>query len=227
MKTLWRVCFFVLLAIALAQAIALYLGRRALWEANVATANAKAKGDSTRTRLVGELAIAERLVIQKQVELDEALQRKGQTDQALVRIRLERDSLIARTPVAIVVPVADRPLELRAKFDGRDSLGIYVATLTTLEGVAVTRPDPVGWVRWEVVREPLQLDVALSCHGHDAVAQVAGPRWATIDIARVEQRPELCNPRPTWRPFSFEAPSLPIAGALLAGGWILRDLFAR
>lgn len=223
MKPAWRVAFWVLLAIVIAQGIGIYLGRRALWEANVAAANARAQRDRTRTRYAGELAIAERLAMQLRVELDSVMRRKGQTDHALVRIRIERDSLAARVPVAVMMPVPDT-IQLRATFDARDSLGVYVQTLTTIGGVAVVAPNPAAWSRFNVVREPMQLDVGLSCNGHDALAQVSGPRWATIDLREVRQDPEICNPRPRWEPFSFEAPSLPWAAGLVGIGVLLRSL---
>lgn len=221
--TLKNGAIVALVLVAIAQGVALYLGRRALWEAQVATANAKAEHDRTRVRMAGDILVAERLALQVAVQLDAALKRTGQTDHALVRVRVERDSLRALVPLLVAIDTGAAPaITLRAKLDARDSLGLYIATTTELRGFFPVGPTPNGWTRFEVTREPLQLDVALSCQGPDAVAQVSGPRWATIDLSRVEQRPEICNPRPpVWRPFTLRVPSLPWAVGLVGLGFVL------
>jgi hypothetical protein len=230
MKPLYRYAFYVLLAIAGIQGVALYLGRRALWHANLATANAKAARDTTRTHFVGRLAIAERLIVQKQVELDAALRREGQRAQALVRLTLERDSLVAQVAAVVAIDTsAGVPgVELHAVLDARDSLGVYLSQQTSVRGVLPIIATPTAATRFEVYTEPVALDVAVSCQEHDAIAQVSGPRWAKIDLKRVEAQPEICNPKPpSWHPFSLRAPSLPWAAGLVGLGFVLRSMLGR
>lgn len=226
MKPAWRVAFWVLLVIVVAQGVSIYLGRRALWEANVATANAKAERDRTRHRTAGDVMIAERLAMQLRVELAASMRQKGQTDHALVRIQVERDSLRRELAGNVIVDTTRQQLVIEAALDARDTMGVFVATRSEVMGVrpasALTPPAVV--VAWHLEREPLQLDVGLSCRGHDAVAQVGGPRWAPITLREVKQSAAICNPPPAWRPFAFEVPSLPWAAGLVGLGYILNDI---
>lgn len=224
-----RIALIALGVIAIAQGAALYRGRRALWEAHVATANAKAERDRTRVRFAGELAIAERLVVQGRVELTAALRREGQKDQALVRLRVDSARVRAIVAAAIAAPDSAREITLTSLLDARDSLGVIVGTKTVLRGFGLSgREPPAAWVHYDIARAPLQLDVALSCQGHDAVAQVGGPRWATLELRDVKQQPEICNPRPpAWQPFSFQLPSLPWTAGLLLVGIVTGQALSR
>jgi hypothetical protein len=230
MKPIYRIVFFVLLAITIAQGLALYLNRRALWKERIDAANSKAALDRTRTHIVADGIVAERLMQQMRVQLSDALRQKGQTDQALVRVQLERDKLIAQVPALLAIDTTDGVpgLELHGVFDARDSLGVYIGQRTSVRGVMSIIPEPSALTRFEVYVEPVTLDVAVSCRDHDAVAQVSGPRWARIDLSRVEAKQEICNPKPpSWRPLSLQAPSLPWAAALVGAGFVLRSALPR
>lgn len=216
----------VLVLIVLVQGISIYRLRRGLYDEQLATRNERARHATTKARFAGQVLILERLVVQKDVELTAALRQRGQRDNALVQIEMKAKTVRDTTPAVVAVGEVQKTVTIVADFDARDSLGILVHSETTLQGFRLSGTEPPGaLIGWDIRREPLGLAVALSCRGNDAVAQVAGPRWATFDFVRVEQRPELCSPPPpAWRPFAIEAPSLPVSVALVAAGWILRDL---
>lgn len=217
----------LLLIIAIVQGVGLYLGRRALWQANLAAANARAAHDRTRVRLADQVFVAERLAQQAQVQLAAALRRPGLTGEAHVGLAVGKKVLVDTTPATVAIDTAKVPVaEIESKLDARDSLGVFIKVHTDLFGVVAAGPAPTPWTRFEVTREPLLLDVNLSCerteHGNDAVVQVSGPRWATLDITEPKVDPEVCNPKPpAWRPFSLKAPSLPVAAALVGLGYLL------
>lgn len=222
-----------LLLIVIAQGIAIYRGRRALYDANLAAANERARHDRTRVRLSGQVLVAERRAAQTRVQLDAALRRPGRNDQLGVGVAIGKKVVVDSARAAVAVDTGKVPVvAIEAKLDARDSLGVFVNVHTDLFGVAAVAPAPQAWTRFEVTREPLLLDVSLSCerteHGNDAVVQVSGPRWAALDITEPQVEAEVCNPKPpAWRPFQIKAPSLPVAGGLVVVGWILHDVLAR
>lgn len=109
--------------------------------------------------------------------------------------------------------------------DLADSLGVRAAAVVSIPRIVVTLPQgetsSASWT-WHVERLPMSLELALHCEGSFAVAQLAGPPWAGLELARVAQDETICNPLPrrSWNPFAVELPSLPFA-ALLVGGGIL------
>jgi hypothetical protein len=222
MNRLSRLAVGILVAIVIAQGVALYLGRRALWEARVATANAKAERDTTRAHLVGRLLVSERLAQQLEVKLTAAQRRPGLAPQVAAGIAIAGKKVIETAPATAVVDTA--VLVIESKFDGRDTLGVFISTHSEVAGLAFRPPvaPPTVWTRFDVTREPFLLEASVSCDRHDAVVQVSGPRWAAIDLTRPRVDPEICNPKPpAWRPFSFKAPGLPVVAALVGLGYLL------
>ncbi len=74
-----------------------------------------------------------------------------------------------------------------------------------------------------MVREPSISRWRFTRRDSQAVAQLSGPRLLPLELDSIAQIEEICNPPvpPVWKPFAFEMPSLPAAGVLLAGGFLL------
>jgi len=226
--TKWALGALVLIVVV--QGVAIYRAHRALYDANLAAANERAAGDRTRNRLVGQVLVAERLAGQLRVDLEVAHRRPGLVPQVGVGVAIGGKTVIDTSAATVTADTAT--LVLESRLDARDSLGVSVAIHSEVSGLARPAAPPTAWTRFEVTREPLRLDVSLSCqraaHGADAVVQVSGPRWAAIDITRPEVQPEVCNPRPpAWHPFEIKVPSVPVAGGLLLVGWLLHDILRR
>jgi hypothetical protein len=83
------------------------------------------------------------------------------------------------------------------------------------------RPNLTTRWLWQVRRAPIVLDLALSCRGDLAVANVAGPGFASIAIDSVVQRADVCitpTPVPTYNPFGIRIPSVPVGILLVLAG---------
>ena len=79
---------------------------------------------------------------------------------------------------------------------------------------------------WRLYREPIPLELALSCQGDLAVAQLAGPAWAMLAIDSVSQAPDICIPPANlrWDPFRIEVPSLPVTLLVVLAGYAVGRL---
>lgn len=219
-----------LVVLVIVQGFIIGAGRRALYDARLAAANERAAGDRTRNRLVGQVLVAERLARQARVDLGDAQRRPGLAPQAAVGVAIVGKKVTVT--VAATAAIDTATLVIESTFDGRDSLGVSVAIHSEVHGVAAVGPR-TSWTRFDVAREPLTLTTSLSCEARpgaaaDAVMQVSGPRWASIDVLAPQVAPGVCNPRPpAWRPFQIQAPSLPVAGGLVLVGWVLHDILTK
>lgn len=190
----------------------------------IETANARASADSSKLAIKAEgdtaVAVAERLAFQTEVRLREAFRDSVERmAQATARIRIEADSLRRVVEGAAATEDSVGNLTTTGRLDARDSLGIQVEAKVTIPADRTIKPV---WT-WRVWRGPIALELALSCQGDQAVAQLAGPPWLPLAIDSVAQRPELCIPpvRLRWNPFSLRIPSLPWAVGLGIAGYVL------
>lgn len=210
--------------------LAIAQGAAAAWHAHqlrrerIAAANARAAADTSRRRVVGNLQLVQRLAYQRTVELAAAVQERGKVGQATVRLRLEGDSLRAVLTEGRVTTPDTGTVVVAGQLDARDTLGVRVDAVVSVRGV-VPGPDLRGFFVWRLERMPATLDVAISCRGPDAVADVVGPPWLPLTIAEATQRAEVCNPPPGWSPWALEIPSVPVAAGLVALGYVLATLF--
>ena len=202
----------------------LWASQNALREQRIETANARAAADTSKLRIRAEgdtaVAVAERLAFQTEVSLREAFRDSVERMAlATARVRLEADSLrrVAEGAAAIVDSAGN--LTAAGRLDARDSLGLEVDAEVVIPADRSLLPV---WT-WKVWRQTIDLELALSCEGDLAVAQLAGPSWLPLAIDSVAQRPELCIPpvRLGWNPFSMRIPSLPWAVVLVTVGYVL------
>lgn len=204
----------------------------ARWDADTAVANARARADSTRSRLIRErdsiFAIHERLIEQGAVQLEDALNVAGEVPRLRQQLQIAGAQLQQeRQRRASFKPApgdSSGLLVLGDTVDALDSLGIRVAALAEVSGLprpALEQPLLARW-GWTIERAPALFTFSLSCEGHQPVSRLLGPSWARVDLTGGKVDPAACLPKPApWRPFSFEAPSIPIAAALLTVGGIL------
>lgn len=193
---------------------------RDLRETRITAANNLAKADSSRLalRLEGDsvVAVAERLAFQLEGEIElraafeDSLERVGKVaaELAIKADSLERHTeTLAARDTAGAITVADT-------FNALDSLGVKADAAVRIE------PDLRAFWTWHIIRAEISLELALSCVGDQAVAQLAGPPWAPLELGRVEQVAELCIPpiRPSFNAFGLRLPSLPVALAIFLAG---------
>ena len=202
----------------------LWAAQNALRDQKIETANARAAADESRLMIRAEgdtaVAVAERLAFQTEVRLREAFRDSVERMAlATARVRLEADSLRQVVEGTAAVRDSTGNLTAFATLDARDSLGIEVEAEVTIPADLTIPPT---WT-WRIWRAQIDLELALSCEGNLAVAQLAGPRWLPLAIDSVAQRPEFCIPQvqSRWNPFSVSMPSLPVAAALVIGGYLL------
>lgn len=193
-----------------------------LRDTRIESANNLAAADSSRLELRREgdslVAVATRLAFQLEGEVE-------------LRAAFE-DSLERVGKVAAELAVAADSLEaLTETLASRDTLGaITVAdTLNALDSLGVradatvrVEPDLRAFWTWHIFRAAIPLELGLSCVGDQAVAQLAGPAWAPLQLGRVEQVAELCIPpiRHGYSPFAIELPSVPVALAIFLAGFL-------
>jgi len=167
----------------------------------LARTNAEAAADTTRRWFAGQLQVATRLIVQDQVHLGAALRAAGRPTTAAT-------ITVAPAPIAVTTTGTATADTLHGQLD---TVGVHVR-------VTVVAP---AWA-WAVRRDPVDLQLGLSCDAGAARATVAGPTWAQLTLTDLHQDPGVCNPPAHWAPFSFRAPSLPWLGAAFVAGWILR-----
>jgi hypothetical protein len=190
-------------------------------ELRIQIANDSAARDTTvleiRADADSQIAVARRVAFQTEVELREAFQDTVErVAHAAARIRIERDSLQVELEGERAEKDTAGTVTAKGRLDARDSLGIAVSAT-----VAIPRDLLKPIWSWRLWRDPIPLELALSCEEDLAVAQLAGPPWARLAIDSVAQDPDICLPAPDlgWNPFRFELPSLPWAIVLVAIGY--------
>ncbi len=192
-------------------------------DADIAAANERAAKDSTvrtiRREADSSVAVATRLAFQGELHLREVFGDSLTTlVTAISKLTIEGDSLRASVEGPAAVEDSAGVRVVQGEFDARKSLGVHVHA----DVIVPPPPKPVLWM-WDVRREPLQLELALTCEGPQAVAQLAGPPWATLTLDSVVQTPDMCNPPVPviWNPFAFDLPSVPVMGGLLGVGIVV------
>jgi hypothetical protein len=233
MKTWISVAVLLALVMAMAIIVSAISGNRnrrlaaSLDSLRLASANALAARDTTIQSLRHDALtqtdrmVAERLAFQAEtVELQaifaDSLER---TATAAASFRLEADSL-HRELVGERAEMSGDTIRVSNTLLAADSIGVDVATEVTIAPDLSTR-----WL-WNVQRAPMVLDVALSCRGDQAVASVAGPAWASIQLDSIVQRSDICIvPTPVAKkPFGFRLPSVPVGTILVLAGVLIGAL---
>ena len=136
------------------------------------------------------------------------------------RLRLSlRDRLVELDPIAVAIPNPGEQSVALVELWG-NAIGVDVQTTVTIAPDLSTR-----WI-WNVQRAPMVLDVALSCRGDQAIASVAGPAWASIQLDSIVQRADICIvPTPVAKnPFGFRLPSIPVGTVLVLAGVLIGAL---
>jgi len=154
--------------------------------------NGEAEADSTHHFLRGQLQIATRLIVQKPLPHG-----------AVATVTLHVPGVTV-TKTDILTPADTLHAHL-------DTNGVHVSAMVVL------KPLPVTW-DWKLRQDSLSYRVTFQgCHDHAAQVQVEGPRWQAIQLADLQQDPNLCNPKPSWNPISLKPPSLVWTGAIITG----------
>lgn len=165
--------------------------------------NVQAAADTTRHFYAGQLQVATRLIVQRDVQVAAALRLAHSRPTAAATITIYRDTSRATT-----TGTSPDTGTYRGEYH-QD--GVSVVALVT---------PPV--FHWTVATDPIPLQIALSCGpGGSASATVAGPRWANARLDSLEQAPGVCNPPPAWSVLSFKPPSAVWAGILVGVGYLL------
>lgn len=177
---------------------------------SLALTNATAERDSTREvaatdrRAVALLGDSLRLVAKHVVQVT---QRADALDRALrderishAAIRTTMDSLrrtaiaaASLTPRAAINSVADSAHAVR-----RASFNIRQSPYTIAAEAEIPPPPDSATIALRVALDPVPLDVRLECAAPDAngirAASIvaSAPRWADVNLGRVEQSPDLC-----------------------------------
>ena len=192
-------------------------------------ANALAARDTTVTRLVidldtgADVRIAERLAFQSDTI---ALHRLLRSSRANVRRLGTAVARFTATAESLEVELAGAEAErdtagtitAAGALRATDSIGVDVEADVTIA------PDFSTVWRWRVVRAQIPLELTLACEGDRAITSIIGPPWAGIAIDSVVQRADICiipTPVPTFNPFGFRLPSVPMAVLIFAGGMLL------
>lgn len=161
----------------------------------------EAERDTQVNYLKGQLRVATRLVVQKNVELSLAL-----------RVPKARPVVAA----TVTQPVRDVPVELR--LPASDTLRLAVDSAGLHLRVDVMPPPPEWRVSGHVWADSVPLTVAFHCQKDGAGrATVAGPTWASVALTDLQMDEGICNPKPSWSMISLKPPSLLWAGALITG----------
>lgn len=169
-----------------------YLSAAAVRRERLERLNAEAVADSTHHFLRGQLQIATRLIVQKPLP---------EHATATVTIRVPGKT-VTKTDTLLVGDT------LRAHLDTN---GVHVSAVVML------LPRPALW-DWTLRQDSLSYRVTFErCRNHAAQVSVAGPRWQAVQLTELQQDPNVCNPKPSWSPFSLKPPSalwmVVIAGA--------------
>lgn len=196
---------------------AVYHWRRAAYDEHLNALNITARGDSTRHALEGDLAVARRQAEQLTVSLDQQAHDAQEKGVALAQLKVQFVAL-ARQTMGVVTQPTPSVLRVVGHLDVLDSLGVAVRAQAD---ITVTPPPPTAAWTWSVDRAPLLLTIDFSCHRDTALVHVAGPRWSQTDVTKAVQDPSICNPRPHFGLFAIKLPSVPVAAALVALGWVL------
>lgn len=211
------------LAIAGIQTYRFQKASLAAWTADTTARNERARHDSTRRVVVtlGDSIVAVFDRLAEQTDVSTRLRRdnillRNERGAALAQLELLGDSL-ERMHLAVAVEEDSGTFRTADSLDARDSTGIFVKAQVAL----TLEPLQAQW-QWNLVRDPLNLNVAFICQGRDAAVRVTGPSWADLNVAQAAQDPMFCNPLPKpWNPFSIKPPSVPWALALFIGGFLL------
>lgn len=222
----------VLVAGMVVQSFRVSVLRRQAYAADTARTNTEARMTATVQRVVqqGEQAVqvAERRAVQQAVRLGGALETlaglEGERATAQAQIRILGDSLrrLHQGAVTLRSAAGDSSRQDLTATDSLEAPGVRVRADVTVAGLPLPAgfQAPAATWSWALQREPITLDLSITCQPRERTARVRaqGPPWATIDLPRVEQDPQVCAPPPrAWAPFRLSVPSLPIA-AVLAGG---------
>lgn len=209
--------------LALAQLLAIVQQRQALRTAALRQDSLEVAGDVSRRVLWGRVHVTLRRAYQAEVQLTEALKQGRATGAALVHARLEADSLRHRT-VGRTSEDTSRAIVTAAGELVAESLGVTVRAAVVVQPVRALGPVSSQFT-WDVVRQPILLDVALVClPGHRAEARVASSTpGVPMTISGATSRPDVCYPAPRWSPLGLRPPSLPwLVGAFVAGLLVAR-----
>lgn len=156
---------------------------------------AEALADTTRrllTRSVTDRAVWQRRAVQQAQRADSVDQELRLTRKAYVAATVT----IAQLRASAQAPVTEDSSARRASFHVRQ------LPFTADADVALPPPPASGDLQLRIALDPLLLDLRLECGAaegggvHQASAVLSGPPWASLQLGRVEQAPEICSPRP-------------------------------
>jgi len=174
---------------------------------------AEALADTTRrlvTHTAADRALWQRRAVQEAQRADSVDRELGLTRKAYVAATVTIRGLEA----AAHAPVTEDSSARRATFHVRE------VPFTAEATVALPPPPAAGDLQLRIALDPIPLDLRLECGAaegggvHQASAVLSGPPWATVQLGRVEQAPEVCSPKPALLSFGSYTKGLETGGLL-------------